>query len=154
MEFTGRLLLLLTLKWLICSLFCAEYYVKPTLDTKCSEQCYTLSHYISNSQHYFVSNVTFRFLPGIFILESNQPLSIRNIASFSLIGSEWCTIANLTNGGYQYPIPVSEIECIGRTGLVFSDGSDVMIKQLRIQNCHVGLGFSCIIDTSMFSCSH
>ena len=99
MEFTARLLLLLTLKWLICSPFCAEYYVKPTLDTKCSEQCYTLSHYISNSQHYFVSNVTFRFLPGIFILESNQPLSIRNIASVSLIGSERYTIANLNVQG-------------------------------------------------------
>ena len=87
--------------------------------------------------------------------EKKKPLSIRNIASFSLIDSEWCTISNLTNGGYQYPIPVSEIECIGRTGIVFSDGSDVMIKQLRIQNSYVGLGFSCIIDTSiMFSCSH
>ena len=150
MESTVTFMLLLSINGLISSSFGVDYFVKPTPHTNCSEPCHTFSHYISNSEYYFVSNVTFHFLPGTFTLESNQPLSIGKVAGFSLIGGEQYTIGNLTNDGHQYLIPVSEIECVGRTGIVIFDSSNVTIKSLRIRNCRVGIGFSCIVDTSVF----
>ena len=102
-----------------------------------------------------MSNVTFHFLPGTCTPESNQPLLIGKVAGFSLIGSEQHTIGNLTNERHQYLIPVSEIECVGRTGIVISvNGSNVMIKSLKIRNCHVRLGYSCIMDASVFVCMY
>jgi len=77
MESTAVLLLLLTFKGLLFISSGVEYYVKPTPDTQCPEPCHTLSHYISNADH-FKPNTTFHFLPGVFTLEGNDLIWIRN----------------------------------------------------------------------------
>ena len=128
------LLLLLTLN---CFSYGSQYYVKPTPDTECPEPCHTLSYYTSNPD-YFKPNRTFLFLPGVFTLEETALLEIRNARGIALIGSERYTATELKS---DYPIPVSEIECVGLTGIAFCAGSNIAIKHIRIQNCYMGLVF-------------
>ena len=145
----AALLLFLTLTGLVCFSYGSQYYVKPIPDSKCPEPCHTLSYYISNAQNYFKPNITFLFLPGIFTLKLTGVFWIGNARGIALIGSEQYTTANLTGEGYEYPIPVSEIECVGPTGIAFCAGNNIVIKHLRMRNCYIGLQFNSALDINV-----
>jgi len=142
------LLLLLTFKGLLFISSGVEYYVKPTPDTQCPEPCHTFSHYIPMTP--LVPNVTFHFLPWVFTLKHNGLLCIQNADGIALIGSEQYTVANLTNEGYPYHIPASEIECFGTTGIAFCAGNNIVIKYLRMRNCYIALQFTNTTDVNIF----
>ena len=136
------LLLLLTLN---CFSYGSQYYVKPTPDTECPEPCHTLSHYTSNPD-YFKPNTTFLFLPGVFTLEETAVLKIGNARGIALIGSKRYPATDLKS---EYPIPLSEIECVGLTGIAFCAGSNIAIKHIRMRNCYMGLVFILTINVKV-----
>ena len=80
---TCHLLLLLVPVLSLCG--ATEYYVRPTepSSTPCpGYPCYTLSEYIGNSDSYFQSNTTFKFLPGTHYMD--KPLIIGGENNISL----------------------------------------------------------------------
>ena len=80
---TCNLLLLLVPVLSLCG--ATEYYVRPTepSSTPCLGQpCLTLSGYIENSDSYFQSDTTFKFLPGTHYMD--KPLIIAGQNNISL----------------------------------------------------------------------
>ena len=76
--------------------------------------CEMLDHYVQQSKHYFVSNITFVFMPGTHIL--NAGLLIKNVRNLQLKGS-------------------GTVRCSGSSGFLIVNSSNVRIENITISNC-------------------
>ena len=85
-------------------------YVRPEYHhTHCpGEPCHPLSYYKQRVSQYFASDTTMVFLNGTHYLEALQPLVIKDIENFTMVGSGGFTI-----GLEDLPEARSKIECIG-----------------------------------------
>ena len=96
------------------------------------ELCYSLSHYLKNVPQYFASNTTMVFLNGTHYLEALQPLIIKDIENFTMVGSGGFTI-----GLEDLPEAMSKIECDGTnvSGFNFINVSGIHIENLTFTYC-------------------
>lgn len=126
-----------SVKFLILSTLCLQscssrfYCVTPSYRSasfrpapESGENCRPLYYYIQNVDKFFTTNVTFKFLAGVHILESNEAIHINN---FALEGSS----KNLQTQN------TSMIKCQGtkKTGFHFSHGSQIRLENLIILGC-------------------
>ena len=109
------------------------YYVKPSNSkTACpGKPCYTLNYYIQNEPQLFNEsvNTTLEFLPGIHILDGDQPVPIELVKNFMMIGSE-----SLNKATETWEIPV-EIRCQGSIGFNIAFSINVFIRNLVLTKC-------------------
>ena len=109
------------------------YYVKPSNSkTACpGKPCYTLNYYIQNEPQLFNEsvNTTLEFLPGIHILDGDQPVPIELVKNFTMIGSE-----SLNKATETWEIPV-EIRCQGSIGFNIAFSINVFIRNLVLTKC-------------------
>ena len=95
------------------------YYVTPDSETTCpSTPCHNISHYIQNLSVYFQSNTTFKFLPGVHIVDAGGVIEIDFVNSIALTGD-----AAMVPSEFEFPFqPSSEIWCTGQVGFAFIFG--------------------------------
>ncbi len=94
-----------------------ELYVKPTESTSCPEPCHTLDEYVQNTTQYFVSNTTFRFLPGNH--ELGQSLNVNGVANLALVA-----VGGTANITCRYTSPLS-----------FTEISNLTLEDLTLSLC-------------------
>ena len=102
--FLNIVLLLLNLTLILSTCGATEYYVRPTepTNTSCPAQpCLTLSQYINDSDHYFISNTAFLFLSGIHCIDT--PVIIEDVHNISLVRYG-------DGGGGEYPHVVYRLQ--------------------------------------------
>ena len=109
------------------------YYVKPS-NSKAAcpgKPCYTLNYYIQNEPQLFNEsvNTTLEFLPGIHILDGDQPVPIELVKNFTMIGSE-----SLNKATETWEIPV-EIRCQGLIGFNIAFSTNVFVHNLVLTKC-------------------
>ena len=109
-------------------------YVRPeSHHAHCpGELCYSLSHYLKNVPQYFASNTTMVFLNGTHYLQASQPLIIKDIENFTMVGSGGFTI-----GLEDLPEASSKIECDGTnvSGFNFMNVTGIHIENLTFTYC-------------------
>ena len=105
----------------VTSCTCTVYNVTPD-DVKCGH-CRNLQDYFLNVTNYFASNVRLHFLPGLHHLHTD--LTIQNAHNFTLIGST-------ANGTVT---PQTVIHCAPLTGIIITNSTNLMIKNMVIKNC-------------------
>ena len=99
------------------------YYIIPSPDTTCPGQpCRTLPEYLAEESPFLTSDLTLRFLPGNYTLESN--VSVEYTSSLSLIG-------DFSN----FPLISVRIICSESVSLSFSDIGDLYITGLEFISC-------------------
>ena len=103
----------------------SDYYVRPVSDTSCpGEPCLTWTEYVSHTDQYFHSNVTFWFISGTHHM--NMPLKASNMSNVALIGFP------------NKPEVVGNISCkcvstpCGCAGFMFSNSTNITIKMLSL----------------------
>ena len=103
----------------------SEYYVRPVSDSSCpGEPCLTWTEYVSHTDQYFHSNVTFWFISGTHHM--NMPLKASNMSNVALIGFP------------NKPEVVGNISCkcvstpCGCAGFMFSNSTNITIKMLSL----------------------
>jgi len=99
------------------------YYVTPDDQYSTDSNTFTLQHYLSNANRYFISHTDLRFLPGKHNLTEN--LLIENINNFSLTG-------NRTNG-----IIKTILTCTTSCGVAVIDSSDIIMENIIISACNM-----------------
>ena len=114
-------------------LYVAEqvYYVTPDSETTCpSTPCHNITHYIQNVLVYFQSNSTFKFLPGVHILDAGGIIEIEFVNNVALIGDA------MLPSEYEIPFqPSSKIWCTGQAGFGFGFVENLLIENLSFTNC-------------------
>jgi len=113
------------------------YFVKPNINnpsTTCpSQPCYSLEYYLQNASEVFTqSNVTLKFLPGIHLLDCDQPVQIKNVENFTIFGAR---IWNANADSWKNPIPSSEIMCQGTVGFRIVLSRNISIQNLIFTKC-------------------
>ena len=118
-------LLLLLLPSLLHCTAGSVYNVTPDdhyySNTTC-HHCHNLQHYLLNITKYFTSNTQLLFLPGLHHLHTD--LILQNVHNISLIGST-------TNG----TTPDTVIQCNSSVGIVLTNITNLVIKNIIISNC-------------------
>ena len=108
-----------------------EFFVSPTDGGECprEQHCYTLQTYLQDVGHYFRSNTTFHFLPGIHRVSWSDSTSIivSNISDLVLSGP-----LSDTN------LPVVSIECNWNLEFCFTKVRNLTISNIELNKC----GFS------------
>ena len=111
-----------------------EYYVSAALngeDCVADLPCNNLSYYIANYPSYFTDDTIFYFLNGTHTLQGI--LNISNVSNITLQG-----LGHIEQGFHETVMQsTSVIKCSysNRTGIRFSNSSDVVLKSLTIANC-------------------
>ena len=113
----------------------SEYYVSATTNEEsCPSNdlpCHNLSYYIDDYLSYFTDDAIFYFLEGTHTLQGI--LNISNVSNITLQG-----LGHIEQGFHETVIQyTSVISCSdkNRTGMRFSNSSDVVLKLLTIANC-------------------
>lgn len=105
-----------------------ELFVSPTDGGECSREqnCHTLRMYLQDVEHYFRSNTTFHFLPGIHRVSWSESTSVivRNISDLVLSGP-----SSETN------LPLVSIECNSNLELCFSTVRKLTISNIELNKC-------------------
>ena len=113
----------------------SEYYVSaapngvscPTTD----RPCHNLSHYVADYSSYFTDDTIFYFLEGTHTLQ--DILEITNISNITLQG-----LSHVEQGFLETVMQsTSVIMCSdnNRTGILFTNNTDVVLKSITIANC-------------------
>ena len=107
------------------------FFVSPTDRGECprEQHCHTLQTYLQDVGHYFRSNTTFHFLPGIHRVSWSNSTSviIKNISDLVLSGP-----SSDTN------LPVVSIECNWNLEFCFTEVRKLTISNIKLNKC----GFS------------
>ena len=113
------------------------YFVKPNSPSATcqSQPCYSLEYYLQNELKLFTqSNVTLKFLPGIHLLVFEQPVQIKDVQNFAMIGGNW-------NGNWKKSAQTSEVRCKGSVGFKITFSHNVTIEDLTFTNCGMVIAY-------------
>ena len=96
------------------------------------DPCHPLSYYEQRVPQYFLSDTTMVFLNGTHYLEALQPLIIKDIENFTMVGS-----GGFTNGLQGLLEARSKIKCLGthRSGFNFINVTGIHIENLTFTHC-------------------
>ena len=163
--FINIALLLLNLTLILSTCGATEFYVRPTepTNTSCPAQpCLTLSQYINDSDHYFISNTAFLFLSGIHRIDT--PVIIEDVYNISLVRYG-------DGGGGEYPHVVYRLQycqcsqqsvgaqCAGCTAFQFQNVTVIHVEGLMVEVespndsiSIVGLGFGNVTHLIVKDC--
>ena len=108
------------------------YYVIPDSETTCpSTPCHNITHYIHYLLVYFQSNSTFKFLPGVHILNAGGVIKIEFANNIALTGDP-----TMLPSESEFPFqPSSKIWCTGQAGFAFMFVENLLIENLTFTNC-------------------
>ena len=102
------------------------YHILPTAGTTddCPAQpCHNLSYYVQNVSHYFISNTTIKFLPGLHeVAASDGFIVISNASNITLTGN------------------MSRLVCTAPTVFVFTNVSNILMENLSFFYCGHPIG--------------
>ena len=108
-----------------------EFFVRPTDGGECprEQHCHTLQTYLQDVGHYFRSNTTFHFLPGIHRVSWSNSTSVivSNLSDLVLSGPSSDT-----------DLPVVSIECNWNLEFCFTNVKKLTISNIELHKC----GFS------------
>ena len=114
-------------------------YITPSSETPCPPQrtCQTLEFVAQNPEQFFTNNRIVYFLHGIHYLTTTDFILIEQKSNLSLIGD-----INVPQSG-------STVQCNGQGGLRFSAVENLLIQNLRFNNCGAYHNFT-VIATLLF----
>lgn len=101
-----------------------ELYVIPDgfHDCQVNRTCSSILEYSENATHYFTSNTTAYFLPGIHSINKTMALLVSNVSNISLKGCD-----------SQHPI---KIQCHGNAAFHFTNITNLSITNLQFIGCN------------------
>ena len=108
-----------------------EFCVSPTSLLDEFPECETLDTIAQNTSHYFQTNVTFLFVPGIHVLSEGTPLEIRDVENLQLVGLG----ERLPGGPLDTLEAAAQIRCTSSSGLFFIGVKHLTITNLTVANC-------------------
>ena len=108
-----------------------EFFVNPTDGGECprEQNCHPLQTYLQDVGHYFHSNTTFHFLPGIHRVSLSESTSV-NISNISNIV--------LSGPSSETDFPLVSIECNWNLEFCFTEVTKLTISNIELNKC----GFS------------
>ena len=101
-----------------------ELYIIPDgfHDCQVNRTCSSILEYSENATHYFTSNTTVYFLPGIHSINKTMALLVSNVSNISLKGYD-----------SQHPI---KIQCHGNAAFHFTNITNLSITNLQFIGCN------------------
>ena len=120
-----------------------QLYIIPSNETPCPPKitCQTLEFVAQNPEQFFTNNCTVYFLHGIHYLPTTDFILIEQKSNLSLIGNVTLTPNVLQSG--------STVQCNGQGGFRFSAIENLLIQNLRFNNCGAYHNFT-VIATLLF----
>ena len=108
-----------------------EFFVNPTDGGECprEQNCHTLHTYLQDVGHYFHSNTTFHFLPGIHRVSWSESTSV-NISNISNIV--------LRGPSSETHLPLVSIECNWNLEFCFTEVTKLTISNIELNKCGFG----------------
>ena len=121
MAVSHLLRLLLSCCFVIGGCAATEYWVRPDSTRACNtrQPCLSLSEYVQNTSHYFMSNSVFHFLPGNHSIGETTWVVIQDVANISLVGSTGHAI----------------VKCIGKVGFAFRNVVGLKVLKIQFLGC-------------------
>ena len=147
-----ELVLLLLLAVPLTAISANIYYVTPDdgagHEQSCTTHqiCHNLSHYISQSDHYFISDTIIIFLEGQHSFDRKDLVHVNNVHNLSLKGQGEWPVAGPEETVMQSTVIINCTR--GRGGFIFDTGYDITIEGLTITNCGEIGNFNAVIFLS------
>ena len=150
---SGSLLILaaiLRISPCVASSYDHTYTVAPnnSMCTNATNSCQVFRKYLINATIYFQSQTEFIFLPGVHLFDLGYLLEVQDKLNLRLVGSGKFTEHSLTENVKQYGLdPYNDdqyitylqsttvILCTNRSGLLFSNITNLTISNLTVLNC-------------------